>query len=77
MFSVSARSPQSIDYILQVYKGKWRGLVVAVKILTSKDLVQQDQFREETKLLESLRHPHIVNYLGHIFEDDKEVSKCM
>ncbi len=59
---------------MQVYKGKWRGLVVAVKILTSTDLVQQAQFREETKLLESLRHPHIVNYLGHVFKEDEEVS---
>ena len=58
---------------MQVYKGKWRGLVVAVKILTSTDLVQQAQFREETKLLESLRHPHVVNYLGHIFKEDEEV----
>ena len=62
---------------MQVYKGRWRGLTVAVNVLTSRDLVQQDQFRMETKLLESLRHPHVVNYLGHVFEENGEVSLCV
>ena len=60
-----------------MYKGKWRGLAVAVKVLTSRDLVQQAQFREETKLLESLRHPHVVNYLGHVFKENDEVSSVV
>ena len=50
---------------------------MAVKILTSGDLVQQDQFKMETKLLESLRHPHVVNYLGHVFEENGEVRIFM
>ena len=57
---------------VQVYKARWQGLLVAVKILNADDTSQQDDFRKEVAMLEGLRHTHIVNYLGHIFQESGE-----
>ena len=57
----------------QVYKARWQGLLVAVKILNAEESAQQEEFKKEVAMLEALRHPHIVNYLGHLFQDSGEV----
>lgn len=58
---------------LQVYKARWQGLLVAVRILNAEESSQQDDFKKEVAMLEALRHTHIVNYLGHIYEESGEV----
>ena len=58
---------------LQVYKARWQGLLVAVKILNAEESAQQEEFKKEVAMLEALRHPHIVNYLGHLFQESGEV----
>ena len=64
----------SLRVRLQVYKARWQGLLVAVKILSAEESAQQEEFKKEVAMLEALRHPHIVNYLGHIFQESGEVG---
>lgn len=47
---------------------------MAVKVLAAEDGTQQEDFRREAAMLEGLRHTHVVNYLGHAFEENGEVS---
>ncbi len=48
----------------QVYKGRWNGMLVAVKVLhTSVGEVMAD-FQRECATLERLRHSHVIMYLG-------------
>ncbi|KAK9867625.1 hypothetical protein WJX84_001877 [Apatococcus fuscideae] len=50
-----------------VFKGRWKGGEVAVKIMQSAGLgeeAQLDAFRREVQVLSALRHPHIVRLLG-------------
>ena len=46
---------------------------MAVKVLHAEESKQKDEFRQEVAMLEGLRHTHIVNYLGHVFEETGEV----
>ena len=57
-----------------MYKARWQGLLVAVKILNAEESAQQEEFKKEVAMLEALRHPHIVNYLGHLFQESGEVG---
>jgi len=53
-----------------VYKGRYRGLDVACKLLKDQDDLTQemfDDFRGEVKMFETLRHPCIVNFVGAVF----------
>ena len=45
----------------EVFKGRWRGTDVAVKIIHTED---ESDFRTEAALLQSLRHPNIVLAMG-------------
>ena len=48
---------------MQVYKGRWNGVLVAIKALNVGDGATEDLFREAA-VLEQLRHPHIIKFLG-------------
>ena len=53
-----------------VYKGRYRGLDVACKLLKDQDDLTQemfDDFRSEVQMFETLRHPCIVNFVGAVF----------
>ena len=50
---------------MQVYKARWNGILVAAKFLLSRDDAHRDTFMKEVVLLETLRHPNVINYLGH------------
>jgi len=53
-----------------VYKGKYRGLDVAFKLLKDQeDLTKEmyDDFCGEVRMFETLRHPCIVNFVGAVF----------
>lgn len=52
-----------------VYKGTWRGLTVAYKKLKTQFMtkVEIDEFYRESALLEKLRSPYIVSYVGSVF----------
>jgi serine/threonine protein kinase len=59
----------------QVYKARWKGTLVAVKVLSSQDALSKAEFARETAMLELLtqRHSHVVNYLDHFFGSDDQV----
>jgi len=53
-----------------VYKGRYRGLDVACKLLKDQDNLTQDMFddfRSEVNMFEIFRHPCIVNFIGAVF----------
>ena len=53
-----------------VYKGRYRGLDVACKVLKNQDLMTEedlDLFKREVNMFETIRHPCIVNYVGAVF----------
>lgn len=62
-----------LTFFLQVYKARWKGTLVAVKVLTSQDAAHRAEFAREIAMLEHLRHSHVVNYLGHIYGRDNQV----
>eukprot|EP01128_Nolandella_sp_AFSM9_P003185 TRINITY_DN1371_c0_g1_i2.p1 TRINITY_DN1371_c0_g1~~TRINITY_DN1371_c0_g1_i2.p1 ORF type:complete len:1233 (-),score=220.28 TRINITY_DN1371_c0_g1_i2:114-3776(-) len=48
-----------------VYRGKWRGVEVAIKkIVNIKDVDEVEVLFKESNTMMSLRHPHIISYLG-------------
>ncbi|PRP83641.1 hypothetical protein PROFUN_03796 [Planoprotostelium fungivorum] len=54
----------------KVYKGDWNGTPVAIKGVKNVDDFQDNQFKEEIKLLQKLNHPNVVRLLGvHLMED--------
>ena len=56
-----------------VFKGRWRGIDVAVKKChsqTSSSKIIQD-FKDEIAIISSLSHPNIVQFLGYIIEPSK------
>ena len=53
-----------------VYRGRYRGLDVACKLMKDQDDLTQDMFddfRGEVNMFETLRHPCIVNFVGAVF----------
>ena len=50
----------------KVFKGKWRGAVVAVKMLAMRvvDDEQLENFRREAAIMTKLRHPNVLALLG-------------
>jgi len=57
----------------QVYKAKWNGTVVAVKVLTNNSDSQREAFVKEANMLQALRYPNVVSYLGCAISDQNEV----
>ncbi len=56
----------------QVLLGRWRGALVAVKVLRETSLHRPntgalDEFRQEAAILQSLRHPNILMFYGACF----------
>eukprot|EP00727_Mastigamoeba_balamuthi_P006159 m51a1_g2162 putative protein kinase domain containing protein (860) ;mRNA; f:41982-45209 len=49
-----------------VYRGTYRGLDVAIKVLSNQDVspMLADDFRAEVAIMEKLRHPCILNFVG-------------
>lgn len=75
----SSMQSSQVDYLLllldQVFKGvkKYSGQVVAMKFITkaNKNKRDLDSFRQEIVILQSLRHPNIIQMLDH-YETEKE-----
>ena len=59
---------------MQVYKGRWNGVLVAVKILKAVATEGLDDFRRECSILERLRHPNIIKYFGMASNAEGQVS---
>ncbi|BDA51291.1 probable LEAF RUST 10 DISEASE-RESISTANCE LOCUS RECEPTOR-LIKE PROTEIN [Coccomyxa sp. Obi] len=55
----------------QVYKGRWRGVLVAVKVLDSNE--SQEELLREASILRRLRHTNIVQFLGLATNDSDQV----
>ena len=47
-----------------VYRGHWRGMNVAVKLMASQGTSLLDSFHAEVEVLSRLKHPNIVQFLG-------------
>ena len=62
---------------MQVCKARWNGVLVAAKFLLSRDDAQRHTFMKEVVLLETLRHPNVINYLGHGEDAEGEVCHCV
>ncbi len=53
----------------QVLLGKWRGSLVAVKVLREEiveraSAAELHQFKQEAAMLQASRHPYILNFYG-------------
>ncbi|GAM19520.1 hypothetical protein SAMD00019534_026950 [Acytostelium subglobosum LB1] len=50
----------------EVYKGYWRGAVVAVKKLPAHNITEvvMKEFHREIELMKNLRHPNVLQFLG-------------
>ena len=59
---------------VQVYKARWHGTLVAVKVLKSEDPDEAEAFTRETSILENLHHLHVVAYYDHILTEDGTVG---
>jgi len=53
----------------EVYKGTWRGAVVAVKKLTPQVITDEflHEFEKEVRLMQALRAPNVLQFLGSSF----------
>lgn len=58
----------------QVYKGRWRGVLVAVKVLHCTSKEHQEELLREAAILRRLRHPNVVNFLGLGTNDNDQVT---
>lgn len=49
-----------------IYKGRWRETIVAVKVLKTEGMTENNvrDFLQECKAMEALRHPNICMFLG-------------
>ena len=47
-----------------MYKGRWNGMLVAVKVLHTSVGEAIGDFQRECATLERLRHSHVIMYLG-------------
>lgn len=56
-----------------MYKAKWNGTVVAVKVLSNNSESQREAFVKEANMLQALRYPNVVTYLGCAISDQNEV----
>ncbi|KAH3767653.1 protein brassinosteroid insensitive 1 [Pelomyxa schiedti] len=58
-----------------VYRGEWRGQSVAVKVLKDQGASHQDdmydEFLREVKIMEELKCPQIVNFVGAVYNKKK------
>ena len=52
------------EAMTQVYKGRWSGMLVAVKVLHTSVGEAMADFQRECAILERLRHSHVIMYLG-------------
>ena len=60
----------------QVLLGRWKGTLVAVKVLREECTQHASSaaladFRREAELLQSMRHPYILNFLGACFNCER------
>eukprot|EP00892_Ulva_mutabilis_P001692 jgi/Ulvmu1/11523/UM078_0012.1 len=47
-----------------VYKGKWNGTPVAIKVVKASEQINQQQLAAEVGVLRRIHHPNIVQFLG-------------
>ena len=59
---------------MQVYKGRWNGVLVAVKVLNAAAAEVVEDFQRECAILERLRHPNIIKYFGTASNAEGQVS---
>ncbi len=60
---------------VQVYKGRWNGVLVAVKVLNDNAAEGMKNFQQECAILERLRHPNIVKFFGTASNAEGHVSQ--
>jgi serine/threonine protein kinase len=52
----------------EVFKGQWRGTVIAIKKVPAHSLTAEffEDFEREAALMKDLRHPNVLLYLGKL-----------
>jgi serine/threonine protein kinase len=60
--------------MMQVFKARWYGTLVALKVLVRDNAAVAAALQHEANVLEGIRHPHIVNYLDYIIGEHGTVS---
>ena len=58
---------------LQVYKAVYHGALVAVKVFSCQDGPERQAIQREIDIVEGLRHPNVVSYMGHFFHAPNQV----
>ena len=63
----------------EVYKGTWRGAIVAVKKLTTTTVSEEfvQEFEKEVSLMRNLRSPNVLQFLGSSFQPPNNVCIVM
>ena len=58
-----------------VYKAKWRGKAVAVKVFEDSHVAwdDEDRFENEIVVMSTLRHPNLVLFLGAVLDGPKKM----
>ena len=69
--------PLNICGSSQVYKARWNGLLVAIKALANSAQEMESTLQREAAILQALRHPYIVKYLGLFRDSDDRVSHAL
>ena len=62
-----------------VYRARWHGAPVAVKVLKSSDAIPVEEFAAELAMLLSIHHPNTVQFLGAVTQAEPFmiVTECM
>ena len=60
----------------QVYKAKWNGTDVAVKVLHDQSEKQKQEFIREANILRDLRFDNVVSYYGCAFSGNEVGMLC-
>ncbi|KAM6494637.1 Protein kinase-like domain containing protein, partial [Amanita muscaria] len=61
-YEVDREEKIGIGFFSDVYKGKWRGRTVAIKVLA--ETTPRELFVKETEIWKSLHHPNVLELYG-------------
>ena len=60
---------------MQVYKARWHGTLVAVRLLATESIASAKTALEAAAIVHTLRHPHVLTSLDY-WQENGKVRKC-